>query len=161
MVRTNVAIGCSILHGILAKIIVHFSETLDGSISWTRRKYPRGYVARDIITPGGHTRWVCGSSVVLEKLVRSTLEGFHVKSKIGGEKRLYIYLRCSSSGHCFLRINIPLDLGKFLGLSPFPTVTRFHLSIHSFAKFSSLVSLFHITLFSTSATRGPKLWRPF
>lgn len=132
----------------LTEIIVHFSETLDGSSSWTRRKYPRGYVARNTITPGGHTRWVCGSSVVLERLVRSTLEGFYVKSKIEGEKRLYIYLHCSGSGHCFLRINIPLDLGSFLGLLPFLTVTRFHLSIHPFAQFSSLFSLFHITFFN-------------
>lgn len=46
-----------------------------------------------------------------------TLEGFHIKSKIGGEKRLHIYLRCSSTRYCFLGINIPLDLGGFLGLN--------------------------------------------
>lgn len=143
------------------EIMVHFSETPDGSSSWTRRKYPHEYVVRDTITPGGHTRWVCGSSAALERLVLWKYSTTYVKSKIGGEKISYIYLCCSSTGHGFLRINIPLDLGRFSGLSPFPTDTHFICLYTLLVNFLHSFQLFYITLFSTSAKRGPKPWRPF
>lgn len=71
IIHTNAAIGCSPWHS--TGIVVHFSGTPDRSSSRTQRKYPRGYVVRDTIIPGGHIRWVCVERLVLWKDSMSSL----------------------------------------------------------------------------------------
>lgn len=116
------------------EISVPCSETLLDGFGWgAPGKYPHGYLVRDTITPGGHTRRVRGFCAV-------TYERSQVVSEVGGGKDSTI------TSSFFPTIHVPLGLRSFLGFSLFPTVTHCHLSIHSFSNFFINLSSILFTL---------------
>jgi hypothetical protein len=82
------------------EILVPCSETLDGFGSGAPGKYPHGYLVRDTITPGGHTRWVRG-------FCAETCERSQVVSEVGGEKDS---ITIQLAGRFSPTIHVPLGL---------------------------------------------------